>query len=452
MVRDTHYYEDKAEEFKLAGDAEGVAAALYQAAVQDKYLRSQRQHYSGYLFALHYLEEIRAEDLQAAHLAYGELYRDEEILPPPPAWHHEKIRIGYLAPRLVESSVMRFAEALLLGLDRERFDVFAFSLGEEEDKFTAYLKEKLNSQGEHYFCLYGLSIEEAALAIREREIDILFDLGGHSEGGQTLMVMAKKAAPVQLSGLGYFDVLGLPEGSLDGILVDEILLPCSEQFPEPIFRLPQALAFQPTVAMREFRRTLSGKRLQGAVTFGVVQNVLKITDTALRAWGEIMQEVPESRLIIRDVLPLPDRLERLRHKLEELGLPLARIELQGGSRSFWHIYREIDMVLDTFPYPGGFMTALALYFGVPVITLTGNRYGARLGASILKSAGRDAWIAENVAEYKSLAIEWGKNPARLQREKTSLFEEIEASALLDVRTYVKMVEQGYLELLKRAKP
>jgi len=73
MVRDAHYYEEKAEEFSLAGDAEGVAAALYQAAVHDKYLRSQRQHYSGYLFALHYLEEIGAEDLRAAHLAYGEL-------------------------------------------------------------------------------------------------------------------------------------------------------------------------------------------------------------------------------------------------------------------------------------------------------------------------------------------------------------------------------------------
>ena len=226
MVRDAHYYEEKAEEFKLAGDAEGVAEAFYQAAVHDRYLRSQRQHYSGYLFALHYLEGIGADDLRAAHLAYGELYRDEEVLPPVGAYKHEKIRIGYLAPRFVESSAMRFAEPLMLGLDRDKFEVFAFSVGEEEDSFTVRLKENLDRQGagEHYFCLYGLSLEEGALAVREKEIDILFDLGGHSEGGQTLMIMAKKPAPVQLSGLGYFDTLGLPEGLVDGFLADEVLL------------------------------------------------------------------------------------------------------------------------------------------------------------------------------------------------------------------------------------
>ena len=136
MEQNAHYYEEKAEEFKLSGDAEGVAAALYQAAVHDRFLRSQRQHYSGYLFALHYLEEIGAEDLRAAHLAYGALYEDEEMLPPVKAYQHEKVRIGYLSPRWVESSVMRFAEPLLLGLDKDKFEVFAFSLGEEEDDAT----------------------------------------------------------------------------------------------------------------------------------------------------------------------------------------------------------------------------------------------------------------------------------------------------------------------------
>ncbi|MBO6292493.1 MAG: glycosyl transferase family 41, partial [Selenomonas sp.] len=346
MERDAHYYEEKAEEFKLAGDAEGVAAALYQAAVHDRYLRSQRQHYSGYLFALHYLEEIGAEDLRAAHLAYGELYAEEEILPPVKAYQHEKVRIGYLSPRLVENSVMRFAEPLLLDLDRDEFEVFAFSLGEEEDEATERIRAALNEQGagKHYLCLYGLSIEEGARAIREQEIDILFDLGGHSEGGQTLMIMAKKPAPVQLSGLGYFDTLGLPEGIVDGFLADEVLLPLGEEkkFLEPLFRLPQAFAFQPTAAMRNFRAGLAPRRAQGEVVFGVVQNVLKITDSALRAWGRILQEVPDSRLLIKDVLPASERLQHLRQRAERLGLPLERLELRGGSLSFWDIYQEVD--------------------------------------------------------------------------------------------------------------
>lgn len=451
MERDAHYYEKKAEEFKLAGDAEGVAAALYQAAAHDRYLRSQRQHYSGYLFALHYLEGIGADDLRAAHLVYGELYRDDEVLSPVGAYKHEKIRIGYLAPRFVESSAMRFAEPLMLGLDRDKFEVFAFSVGEEEDSFTVRLKENLDRQGagEHYFCLYGLSLEEGALAVREKEIDILFDLGGHSEGGQTLMMMAKKPAPVQLSGLGYFDTLGLPEGLVDGFLADEVLLPLGEEenFLEPLFRLPQALAFQPTAAMKNFRAGLAPRKAQGAVAFGVVQNALKITDSALKAWGRILQDVPGSRLLIKDVLPEAERMQSLRQRAASLGLPLERIEFMVGSLSFWHIYREVDLVLDTFPYPGGFMTALALYFGVPVVTLKGDSYNSRFGASLLKAAGREEWIAGSVEEYVAQAATMGRDRERLREEQAKLFEEITASPLLAVQRYVEMVQSALLERL-----
>jgi len=444
MVRDAHYYEEKAEEFSLAGDAEGVAAALYQAAVHDKYLRSQRQHYSGYLFALHYLEEIGTEDLRAAHLAYGELYREEEALPAALNYQHKRIRIGFLAPRFVENSVMRFAEPLLLGLDREQFEVFAFAIEEEEDSFTSYLKEQLDPQGEHYFCLYGQSLEEEAWVIRRKEIDILFDLGGHSEGGQTLMIMAKKPAPIQLSGLGYFDTLGLPEGVVDGLLADEVLVSGREeaQFTEPIFPLPQAVAFQPTEAMRNFREGMPGRKVRGAVTFGVVQNVLKVTDGALRAWGRILQELPDSRLIIKDVLPKTERLERLRRRAEDLGLPMERLELRGGSLSYWQIYEEVDIVLDTFPYPGGFMTALALYFGLPVVTLRGCSYGARFGASILKAAGREEWIAGSVEEYVGKALELGGDAAKLRQAQERLLGEIVDSALLDVQGYAEMVGEA----------
>ena len=452
MERDAHYYEEKAEEFKLSGDAEGVAAALYQAAVHDRFLRSQRQHYSGYLFALHYLEEIGAEDLRAAHLAYGALYEDEEMLPPVKAYQHEKVRIGYLSPRWVESSVMRFAEPLLLGLDKDKFEVFAFSLGEEEDDATERIRGALDEQGagEHYLCLYGLSLEEGARAIREQEIDILFDLGGHSEGGQTLMIMAKKPAPVQLSGLGYFDTLGLPEGLVDGFLADEALLPLGEEenFLEPLFRLPQALAFQPTAAMKNFRAGLAPRKAQGAVALGVVQNALKITDSALRAWGRILQEVPDSRLLIKDVLPATERLQHLRQRAERLGLPLERLELRGGSLSFWDIYQEVDLVLDTFPYPGGYMTALALYFGVPVVTLRGDSYGSRFGASILKAAGREEWIAGSVKEYVKSAVELGRKPAMLRQERELLFRDIADSALLDTAFYVRQVEEGFWQLWK----
>ena len=130
-------------------------------------------------------------------------------------------------------------------------------------------------------------------------------------------------------------------------------------------------------------------------------------------------------------------------------MPLERLELVGGSLNFWDIYREVDLVLDTFPYPGGYMTALALYFGVPVVTLQGDSYGSRFGAAILKAAGREEWIAGDVDEYVKSAVELGRKPAMLSQERERLFRDIADSALLDMFSYVRQVEEGFLQLWKR---
>ena len=130
---------------------------------------------------------------------------------------------------------------------------------------------------------------------------------------------------------------------------------------------------------------------------------------------------------------------------------MDRVEIRPGSPKFWDTYREIDLILDTFPYPGGFMTALALYFGVPVITFKGYRYGARFGASLLKAAGREAWIAGSMEEYAKLAVAMGREPEALRQARERLFEEIEGSALLDTAAYVESVEKKYLELWQDGK-
>ena len=91
------------------------------------------------------------------------------------------------------------------------------------------------------------------------------------------------------------------------------------------------------------------------------------------------------------------------------------------------------------------MTALALYFGLPVVTLRGCSYGARFGASILKAAGREEWITGSVEEYVGKALELGGDGAKLRQEREMLFEEIVASSLLDVQGYSEMMGEALLK-------
>ena len=252
-------------------------------------------------------------------------------------------------------------------------------------------------------------------------------------------------APVQLTGIGYFDTLGLPPGCVQGLLADDSLVHPGEEgrFTETLWLLPQALAFQPTEELRQARAQARARgRAEGEIGLGVFQNFLKVTDEALSVWGEILQAVPDSRLLLQDTLPLPERAETIRQRAAAAGLPMERVKIRMGQRDFLRDYAQLDLVLDTFPYPGGYMTALALYLGVPVVTLPGDRYGSRLGASLLRAAGRREWIASSAEEYLRKAVGLADSAGHLQAEQKRLYEELPHSALLDTESYVRRVEES----------
>ncbi|MBR0061888.1 MAG: glycosyl transferase family 41, partial [Selenomonadaceae bacterium] len=209
-------------------DAEGAAQASFNAAMTDKYLRSQRAHFSNYLFALHYLPQLDAPTLIKNLSVYNSLYRDVEPLPAQ-IRDAEKISVAFLSPHFCDSSSARFYEALLTDYDREKFSVTAWSLSSEEDNFT----KKIRGNVDGYFDISETSFEEAAEKIRGA--DFLIDLGGHTEGGATLQVAAYKPARVQLSGIGYFDSTGAD--FIDYFIGDEFLTAHDEIFTEEILKL-----------------------------------------------------------------------------------------------------------------------------------------------------------------------------------------------------------------------
>ena len=166
-------HEKRGAEFYILGDAEGVAQAYFKAAQADTILRKQREHWSNYIFALHYLPQATAQNFYDAARVYNSLYRDLEPLKLLPR-KAGKIRVAYIAPHFLDSSSARFYETLLTGYDREKFYVTAWSLSGRADSFT----EKIRRSVDGYFDISETSFEEAAQAIRDAGADILFDLGG----------------------------------------------------------------------------------------------------------------------------------------------------------------------------------------------------------------------------------------------------------------------------------
>ena len=402
-------------------DADGVAQASFNAAMTDKYLRSQRAHFSNYLFALHYLPQLDAPTLIHELAIYNSLYRDAETLSPINN-SSEKISVAFIAPNFCDSSSARFYEALLTDYDREKFSVTAWSLSKEEDAFTKKIRHNVDG----YFDIAEMSFEEAAIKIRDAGTDILIDLGGHTEGGATLQILSYRPARVQMTGIGYFDSTGA--NFIDYFIGDEFLTAHDEIFTEKIFMLENVFAFRPNSGMireKNSRRAFPHKNF----TFGSLNNFMKLSDDYLTAVKKIL-DVLDAKIIFRDTTPLKSRQKALIERLNSFGI--KNFDVRRGENNFFTDYSEIDLILDTFPYPGGMMTALALYMGVPVLNLCGNLPHTRTGADILRISGIDELIVENIDDYIKKAIEFSTNWAKL----SALTEKISVNKLTNTKNFV----------------
>ncbi len=358
--------------FHDLADAEGAAQAYYNAAKADTILRNQRTHWSNYLFALHYLPLANAEILYDAAKVYNSLYRDVERLKLNPRTS-KKIHVAYIAPHFLDSSSARFYESLLTDYNRKKFFVTAWSLDNRADDFTEKIKQSVDG----YFDISETSFEEAAERIRDAGADILFDLGGHTEGGVTLQVAAYKPARVQISGIGYFDT--------DYFLTDKYLAKSQTKFTEKLLIIDSAFALTPNQKMIDAKNNLDRKPHM-TFNYGCLGNFMKIDDTYIQVMQMFLEEDPGNRFILRDTTPLESRRQNLIKRMKLAKVPMSQVEVRVGADDFFSDYAELDIILDTQPYAGGFMNALALYMGVNVSTLAEDLYHSRLGADILTQA------------------------------------------------------------------
>ena len=263
--------------------------------------------------------------------------------------------------------------------------------------------KKLQMACDHYEVIFGLSNMQAAQIIRKLGVHILFDLSGHTAYNR-LPLFALKPAPVQASWLGYFASTGVP--GMDYLLVDkEGALPeYQRECTEKLIYLPLTrLCFTPPDKAPDIIEGYAGKY----PVYGSFAQLSKITDEVLALWSEILDRNPDAKLRIQTrALGDGDFIKRS-------GIPEDRLMMHGMSSysDYLKAYQEIDLILDTFPYPGGTTTCEALWMGVPTLTMAGKTLISRQGASIMSAVGYPEWIANTREDYiqKALNIKPKKN-------------------------------------------
>ena len=351
----------------------------------------------------------------------------------------ERLRVGMVSGDLRNHPVGFFLENLLAHLDYTRVELIAYPTGTVMDELTTRIKPCFSA----WKPLSGLSDEAAAQLIHADGVHVLLDLSGHT-GNNRLPVFAWKPAPVQASWLGYFATTGVTE--MDYLLADDVGVPEAQRadFSEAVWYLPDTrLCFTPPALDLP---VASLPALQnGFITFGCFQNLAKVRDEVLAAWGKILSALPNARLRWQ-CKQLGDSAvaKTMVVRLQRYGIDPARVTMHGAvSREVYlSAHAEVDVMLDTFPYPGGTTTCEALWMGVPTLTLTGDTLLARQGASLLMAAGLGNWVATGVADYIDKAVSLADDLPKLAALRAGLREQVSASPLFDARRFARNFEDA----------
>ncbi len=400
------------------------------------------QAFAGYLFLL-ILLGADALEVRAEHCRWAEI--NAEPLRAHAAPHANapdplrRLRIGYVSADFREHAASSFVEPILAGHDRAAFEIYCYSSTPQLDAASA----RLQGLAARWRDLRWQSDAAVAKLVREDAIDILVDLSGHTNGNR-LGVFARKPAPVQITYLGYPATTGMR--AMDYRLSDALLDPAGAAdgyYVERLLRLPHSLwCYRPSPDMPEPGPAPAQRA--GAVSFGSLNSMLKLTPQLVALWSRLLLSLPQSRLILATIGPGEAR-ERIAAEFARHGVPAAALSFRAPlpREQFWGLYREIDIALDSYPCNGGATTCEAMWSGVPLVSLAGDLFQSRAGLSLLSAVGLPELVAHSEAEFIETARALALDSERLARLRRGMRERMRASALMDEPGFVRALEALY---------
>jgi len=399
------------------------------------------------LFAMNYSHLLDEQRIYQAHLDYGKRLEDRspDIEPFEPRDSSKRLKIAYVSKDFVRHSVAYFFFSIIKNHNRQNFEVFCYSDTEKADDFT----EIIRGQCEHWRESHSWSDDELYQRIRDDKIDILIDLIGLT-GTPRVGAYAKKAAPVQMSYLGYANTSGLRR--MDYRISDNWADPAgmTEQLhTEKLIRLPGGfLSYTPSTSAPDLVELPALKA--GHITFGSFNFFPKITNQVLDTWIKILHKVPDSKLCIKAKYFIEQHnTNQMIAKFEKAGISKERLIFKTKTltvRSHLECYNQVDIHLDTFPYNGTTTTCEALWQGVPTVTLAGHDHRSRVGNSILHQTGIEEFITANIEDYIAIAATAAKDLKRLSALRKNMRHIMSKSTLMDEKRFIRELEAEYTKV------
>lgn len=352
-----------------------------------------------------------------------------------------RIRLGYFSADFCSHATLILIKEMLRLHDREKFDLVFVSFTPNLD---VGIFEYFQSPTDVIIDAYGKSTDEIVNISRSLQIDIAIDLKGLTKDHR-LGVFHQRVAPIQVNFLGYPATLGAR--FFDYLIADRTVIPDESQsaYSEEILYLSRT--YQPT----DNKRFIPPKQVnradynlpESSFIFCCFNGIQKLTPSTFDIWLQILTQVDDSVLWMLKSNDIAE--ENLKTYAAKAGVEANRIIFAPRLNMEEHLTRLrcADLFLDTFFYNAHTTASDAIWSGLPILTLQGEQFAARVCSSILRAADLPELIAYDANQYVATALALAANPDRLNAIKEKLLVTRHSMPLFNTEAYVSEIEALY---------
>ena len=371
----------------------------------------------------------QGEDDRALQALYGEMVaavmqsRYPTPAPAPAASHagDGRIRIAFVSDVIYSHSNWKLRIGWLRHLDRRRFHVSAYHLGQKTDAFTEVIRGHCDA-----FHHVADDLDAALDYLRQDAPQVLIypNIGLSS---RILKLAALRIAPVQCTTWGHPVTSGLP--TIDDFLSSELMEPADgdAHYTERLIRLPGLSITYDPVPVGAVDEDRAGFGFESdRIVYLAVQSLQKYLPRHDAIFARIASQVRKSLFVfIEGPIESVARLMRLRlatafrrHGLDADEYVRFLPHMSFGR--FQSLFRSADVFLDSVEWSGANTTLEALQWDLPVVTMPGRFMRGRHSSAILGFLGLDGCIARDETEYVALAAGLGNEPASRQALRVAI--------------------------------
>jgi len=364
-----------------------------------------------------------------------------------PAAMPGRIRVGYFSASFHDHAALQLLSGMFREHDKAKFEVHAFSYGLNRG---GALRQQLIANVEHFHDVGDVVDRKLVAHVQDQQLDIAVDLMGYTQHSRSGL-FAFGLAPLQVNYMGYPGCMGAP--FLDYILADRHVIPPDQRahYSEAMIAMPHCYLAnddQRPIAETPATRAECGLPEAGFV-FACFNNTHKIMPAEFAIWMRLLARVEGSVLWLLGANRWAEA--NLRREAAARGVDPDRLVFAGRLPQGEHLarHRLADLFLDTFVYNAHTTAGDALWAGLPLLTLAGEGFAARVAASTLHAVGLPELIAETPEAYEATALALATEPDRLAGLRARLAADLPAKPLFDSARWTRALESAWTEIVRR---